>query len=112
MRRAQKTSLLRPPKQRQVMYQQKMTAKDERKIIGAFAMLGGVVLILIGLAVTSNEYATLPIEKLALMTIAEALGQGIGTTFVGFILFAIGLGVYLADSNKQAWRRAKGVLPI
>ena len=75
-------------------------------------MIGGVVLIVIGLALTLDEYKTLPTEKLVLMTIAEALGLGIGITFAGFILFGIGLAVYLARSNDHAWKRAKRLLPL
>ncbi len=102
--------LLHPKKQRQVVYVQKLTAKDERKIIGAILMMIGVALIIVGLIISYNEWQTLPTDKLVLMTIFGAMGWGIGATAAGFILFAIGLGVYLAKSHDQAWRRAKKLL--
>ena len=113
MKKTQNVSLLRPPKQRQqkqTVSVQKITAKDERKIIGGLLMIGGVVLILIGLGLSYNEWTTLPIEKLALMAIVEGLGLGISTTFAGFILFRIGLAIYFAKNNTQVWNRTKKLL--
>jgi hypothetical protein len=106
------TSLLRPKQPKQVVYVQKMTAKDERRIIGGILMITGVILIIAGLITSYNEWQTLPTDKLVLMTVFETMGWGIGATFAGFILLGIGLGVYLAKSHDQAWSRARKLLPI
>jgi len=105
----QSTSSLRPKQQ---VYVQKMTAKQKREALGAILMIAGVILIAVGLAVSYTEWQTLPIDKLVLMTVFEVMGWGIGATAAGFILFAIGLGVYLAKSHDQAWRRARRLFPI
>jgi hypothetical protein len=93
------------------MYVQKMTARGKRELIGGILMVAGGFLIVFGLIVSYIEWSTLSLGKLALMTIVEGMGLGIGMTAAGFILFAVGLGVYLAESNRQAWSRARRILP-
>lgn len=112
VKKTQKFSLLRPQKQRQIVVQPKMSARDKREVIGVILMIAGVVLIIVGLALSYIEWTTLPAEKLALMVIVESMEIGIGMIVAGFILFGIGLGVYLAESNRQAWNRARRLLPV
>ena len=106
-----RSSMLRPRRQRQIVSVQRMTAKDKRELIGGILMFFGAVLIVAGLIVSYIEWSTLSLEKLALMAVVEGMGLGIGMTAVGFILFVTGLGVYLADNNRQAWSRARRILP-
>lgn len=89
-----------------MVVQHKMTAREKREMIGGIMMAIGMILIVAGLIVTYVEYQSLPIEKLALMAIVEGVGLGVGMTSAGFIFFFAGLGVYLANNNNQAWRRA------
>ena len=83
-----------------------MSAREKREMMGAIMMVIGMGLIIVGLIATYLEYQSLPIEKLALMAIVEGIGFGVGMTSAGFIFFFAGLGVYLANNNNQAWRRA------
>jgi formate hydrogenlyase subunit 3/multisubunit Na+/H+ antiporter MnhD subunit len=99
------------PRQKRIVYIQKMSARDKREVIGAILMIAGGVLIVVGLIFSYIEWSTLSLEKLALMAVAEGIGLGIGMTLAGFILFGIGLGVHLADNNRQAWSRARRILP-
>jgi hypothetical protein len=89
-----------------------MSMKDKLELLGVILMGVGLVLIIIGLIVGYSEWTTLPIEKLALMALVEGLGLGIGITASGFVLFGIGLAIYLSESKKQAWNRAKKFLRI
>jgi len=100
------------PRQKRIEYVQKMSARDKREVIGATVMTLGGMLIVAGLIVSYIEWSTLTLEKLALMAVVEGMGLGIGMTVAGFILFGIGLGVYLAENNRQAWSRARRMLPV
>jgi hypothetical protein len=102
---------VRAPKQRSVR-ERKMKAREKREMMGVIAMIFGAILIVAGLLVSFIEWDSLSLEKLALMAIVEGTAPGLLLSVIGLIFFGIGLGVYFASCNEQAWRRAKRLLPV